>query len=211
MELSELTSKVLSPVFYEQHTLAIARQLLGKTLVTVPEDDPEAVTAGIIVETEGYIAPEDPACHAYMGRTPRNDVMWGEPGQAYVYFTYGNHWMINVVTGPEGVAAAALIRAVQPLLGLEIMRLRRGLHRLKGKPDDRNLTNGPGKLCQAMGLTGRLNRQSFQGPQLYLTSTPADYTLPLFETVETTRIGITRGVDLPWRFYVKGQPYVSRR
>ncbi|HEX2910093.1 MAG TPA: DNA-3-methyladenine glycosylase [Chloroflexia bacterium] len=213
--LEELLAKTLPQSFYTAHTLEISRQLLGKTLVCIPPDqegqaDPACASAGIIVETEGYVGPEDPACHAYVGRTRRNDVMWGEPGRAYVYFTYGNHWMINAVTGPDGYAAAVLIRALEPILGIEQMRERRGLHRLKGKPEDRNLTNGPGKLCQAMGIDGSYNGQSLGGPRLYLTDTPAQLALPPFEIVESTRIGISRGVDLPWRYYVRGNRYVSR-
>jgi DNA-3-methyladenine glycosylase len=210
--LAEIIAGTLPPAFYEQHTLEVARQMLGKTLLFAPED-PEsegAATAGIIVETEGYIGPEDPACHAFGGRTRRNDILWGPPGFTYVYFTYGNHWMVNAVAGPEGYAAAVLVRAVQPILGLETMRERRGLHLLKGKKEDRQLTNGPGKLCQALGITGVLNGQSLAGPRLYLAETPAAFRLPPFETVTTTRIGITRAVDFPWRFYVEGNKFVSR-
>lgn len=208
--LPEIVAGTLPQRFYEQHTLEVARQLLGKTLVVKPENGEGEATAGIIVETEGYIGPEDPACHAFGGKTRRNEILWGPPGVAYVYFTYGNHWMINIVAGPEGYAAAVLVRAVQPILGLERMRDRRNLHLLKGKNDDRQLTNGPGKLCQAMGVTGALNGQPFAGPRLYLAETPPDFQLPAFETVETTRIGITRGVDFPWRYYVRGNSFVSK-
>lgn len=208
--LPGILSGVIPSAFYEQSTLEIARQLLGKTLVVIPEGDEAGATAGIIVETEGYVGPEDPACHAYVGRTRRNDIMWGPPGLAYVYFTYGNHWMINAVTGPDGYAAAALIRAVQPVLGVEAMRDRRGLHLLKGKVEDRQLTNGPGKLCQAMGINGSYNGQPLTGPRLYIVETPLSLQLPPFEVVETTRIGISRGKDFPWRYYVKGNRYVSR-
>ena len=199
---------ILPPAFYDQDTLEIARHLLGKTLLVVPEDG--EATAGIIVETEGYVGPIDPACHAYNGRTPRNDILWGKPGVAYVYFTYGNHWMVNAATGPEGYAAAVLIRAVQPILGLEAMRARRNIHLLKGKADDRLLTNGPGKLCQAMGINGAYNGQPLDGPRLYITETPPPLRLENIEIVESTRIGITRGVDFPWRYYVKGNRFVSR-
>lgn len=208
--LPGILSGVIPSAFYEQSTLEIARQLLGKTLVVIPEGDESRATAGIIVETEGYVGPEDPACHAYVGRTRRNDIMWGPPGLAYVYFTYGNHWMINAVTGPDGYAAAALIRAVQPVLGVEAMRDQRGLHLLKGKVEDRQLTNGPGKLCQAMGINGSYNGQPLTGPRLYIVETPLSLQLPPFEVVETTRIGISRGKDFPWRYYVKGNRYVSR-
>lgn len=209
--LSEILSRTLPPAFYEQPTLDVARQMLGKTLVVRPGGVEESeTTAAIIVETEGYAGPDDPASHSFTGRTRRNDIMWGPPGVAYVYFTYGNHWMVNVVTMPEGYASAVLVRAVQPLLGLEAMRERRGLHLLKGNPGDLQLTNGPGKLCRAMGITGRLNGQSFMGPRLYLAETPPDWQLPAFETVETTRVGISRGLEFPWRFYVRGNRFVSR-
>jgi len=174
--LPEILSGTLPPAFYEQQTLEVARQMLGKTLLVVPEDAETAdeATAGIIVETEGYLGPDDPASHAFGGRTRRNDIMWGAPGFAYVYFTYGNHWMVNVVTGPEGLAAAVLVRAVQPILGLETMRERRGLHRLKGKKGDQQLTNGPGKLCQALGITGKpwLDRASTWPKHLLPTGFP---------------------------------------
>lgn len=208
--LAEIITGTLPASFYEQPTLEIARQMLGKTLLVVPQDSEGEATAGIIVETEAYLGPDDPASHAYGGRTRRNDIMWGPPGFSYVYFTYGNHWMVNAVTGPEGLASGVLIRAVQPVLGLETMRARRGLHLLKGKKEDRLLTNGPGKLCQALGITGALNAQSLAGPRLYLAETPLAFRLPTFEIVETTRIGITRAVEFPWRFYVKGNNFVSR-
>lgn len=211
IQLKDFLAQPVEMDFYKQGTLDIARQLLGKTLVVVPDSESEeGATAGIIVETEGYIAPEDPACHAFTGRTKRNETMWGTPGHAYVYFTYGNHWMINVVTEQVDIAAAALIRALQPVYGLETMHTRRGLTKLKGEADDKNLTNGPGKLCQAMAITGVYNAQPFSGPRLYLTETPDSLKLPPFEIVETTRIGITRGVDLPWRYYVKANKFVSK-
>lgn len=216
--------------YYAQPTLAVARQLLGKVLLAVnSEDSPletntpialENLVGGLIVETEGYVGQDDPACHAYRGRTARNGAMWDDPGHAYVYFTYGNHWMINVVTEQSGFPAAVLIRALEPLIGLDKMRARRTLHLLKAAPakhSDRNLTNGPGKLCQALDINRSLNNQSLNGPLLYICD-PAKLstvpqlakTLPPFATVETTRIGISKGVELPWRYYVKGNPYVSK-
>ncbi len=193
----------LPPEFYTKPTLEVARLLLGKVLVC-------RNVGGLIVETEAYVGQEDPACHAYLGRTTRNGVMWDLPGKAYVYFTYGNHWMLNVVTEAEGYPAAALIRGVQPIFGLEEMRSRRGLEFRKAKVKEQNLTNGPGKLCQAFGITGELNGISLQSDQLYIAEPTPDCSLPPFETIVTTRIGITRGVDFPWRFYVKSNPFVSR-
>jgi DNA-3-methyladenine glycosylase len=162
-----------------------------------------------VVEVEGYIGQEDPACHASVGRTRRNEAMWGLSGHAYVYFTYGNHWMLNVVTEPEDYPAAVLIRALQPVFGIEQMRERRHLHLRKSKQDERNLTNGPGKLCQALAITGELNGLSFQSDRLFLAEATPQLALPLFETVASTRIGITRGIDLPWRYYIKDNRFVS--
>lgn len=205
--LEYLQANKLPTEFYGQPTLDIARQLLGKALISLVDG---RLAAGLIVETEGYIATIDPACHAYTGLTRRNAVMWGVPGRAYVYFTYGNHWMINVVTEEEGLAAAVLIRALEPIAGLEDMRRRRGLHRLKGKAEDRQLTNGPGKLCQALAIDGTLNNSDLAGDSIFIAAVPPNLQLPPFEVVETTRIGITRGVDFPWRYYVKGNRFVSK-
>lgn len=198
----------LAETFYTLPTLDLARQLLGKMLVTVSTDN--VVTAGIIVETEGYIAENDPACHAFTGITKRNAVMWGRAGHAYIYFTYGNHWMINVVSEGEGVAAAVLIRALQPVAGLELMRNRRNLASLKGLNHDRNLTNGPGKLCKALGVDGSLNGTDLQSNHLFIAIAPSAFELEPFEVVETTRIGISRATEFPWRYYVKGNRFVSK-
>jgi DNA-3-methyladenine glycosylase len=203
-----LKSAKLSAEFYTSPTLDVAVQLLGKVLVAASNET--IYTAGLIVETEGYLAKIDPACHAYTGFTKRNAVMWGASGLAYVYFTYGNHWMINVVTEEEGEAAAVLIRALQPLAGIELMRTRRSLENLKMKPDDRHLANGPGKLCQALGVTGAQNGTNLQSDHLFICDAPLEWQLPPFEVVETTRIGITRGVASPWRYYVKGNRFVSK-
>ena len=187
--------------FYLQDTREAAKQLLGQLLVrTLPTGE---VLSGIIVETEAYLT-DDPACHAYRGQTPRNAAMFGPPAHAYVYFTYGMHMMLNLVCGPEGTAEAVLVRALEPVNGLETMRGNRG------GVADRQLTNGPGKLAQALALT-RLthNGLSIARPGGELTILP--HTVPPFETVETTRIGISRGVELPWRYYVRGNAFVSRR
>lgn len=146
--------------FYQQSTLAVARALLGQRLVHIQRiNGRERRIAGLITETEAYCGEEDLACHARAGRTPRTDVMYGPPGVAYVYFTYGNHWMLNIVTQPEGTPHAVLIRAVQPLEGLELIARRR-----KDRPAPL-WTNGPGKLAQAFGITGKHNRLSLTGPK----------------------------------------------
>lgn len=143
-----------------------------------------------IVETEAYHV-DDPACHAFRGRTRRNDPLYGAPGTAYVYFTYGNHWMLNVVACPEGVAAAVLFRAAEPLAGIETFRERR----VKAKRDE-DLLNGPGKLAQAFGLDGTWNGHlllEVGGLRLEQGDMPAS-------VLVGPRIGISQGLELPWRF-----------
>lgn len=188
--------------FYGQDTRAVAQALLGQV---VSRRLPSGETmAGVIVETEAYLA-DDPACHAYRGRTARNAAMFGPPGTAYVYFTYGLHMMLNLVCAPEGVAEAVLVRALEPTEGVELMRRNRG-----GLADARQLTNGPGKLAQALALT-RLahNETDLCDPDAELTVRPHDF--GPFETVHATRIGISRGADLPWRYYIRANPFVSRK
>jgi len=188
--------------FYLQDTLAVAQKLLGQSVWRrLPSGE---VLSGIIVETEGYLS-GDPACHAYRGPTPRNRTMFGPPGHAYVYFTYGLHMMLNVVCAPEGVAEAVLIRAIEPTEGVETMRANRG-----GVESALLLTNGPGKLAQALALT----RQHDNG--LDVTDPRSDLQIrphapPPFEIVSTPRIGISQGVESPWRYYIRGNPWVSRQ
>ncbi len=188
--------------FYLQDTLTVAQEMLGKLLVhRLPDSE---VLSGIIVETEGYLT-GDPACHAYRGQTPRNATMFGPPGHAYVYFTYGLHMMLNVVCAPEGIAEAVLIRAIQPVDGIETMRRNRG-----GIAETRQLTNGPGKLAQALNLT-RAKDDGLDMTGLHSSLAIFPHSFPPFEIVTTTRIGITQGADLPWRYYVQGNRFVSRR
>lgn len=194
--------EILPRLFYLQDTRVAARNLLGQVVVRrLPSGE---TLSGIIVETEAYLT-DDPACHAYRGQTPRNSAMFGPPGHAYVYFTYGMHMMFNLVCAPEGVAEAVLIRALEPVDGTETMRENRG-----GIPETRQLTNGPGKLAQALALT-RLSHNGVDvtDPKSEIQIVAHEY--PAFEMVTTTRIGITQGADLPWRYYVRGNPYVSRR
>jgi DNA-3-methyladenine glycosylase len=157
-------------------------------------------TAGVIVETEAYHECE-PACHAYIGRTARTTTLFGPPGVAYVYRSYGVHAMLNAVAERDGVGAAVLIRALEPLDGIELMRDRRGRERLE------ELCSGPGKLTQALGIELAHNGGDLRaGP---VTITPPARRWRELTVVSSTRIGITKAVELPWRFSVAGSPYVS--
>lgn len=197
--------KKLPREFYTRDdTLLIARQLLGQRLV-VP--DPEGLRiSGRIVETEAYMAPEDRASHAYGGRrTPRTDVMFARGGTAYVYFIYGMHFQFNVVTGRLDVPHAALVRAVEPLEGIEVMRARRPVK------DDRQLTNGPGKLCAALGIDRRHNRADLRGNLIWIEE--GDGIVADSEIMAGPRVGIDYAgefVTKPWRFWIRDNPYVSR-
>lgn len=183
--------------FFARPTLIVTRALLGHLLV---HETPEGVVAGRIVEAEAYLGPSDPASHAYR-KTPRSRVMWGPAGYAYIYFTYGNHFCINVVTEQEGVAGAVLIRALEPVAGLEIMKRRRGLEKVE------QLCSGPGKLTQALGISGRHNGRDLTRPPLYI----ARGGLRRDERIgRSVRIGITRAVDWPWRFFIEGSPFLSK-
>lgn len=192
------TLQALPRSFYARPTLEVARDLLGTTLLRQWRG---RLLAGRIVEVEAYIGEDDPACHAWHGRTPRTEVMYGPPGHAYVYFTYGMHYLLNVVTEPEGLPAAVLIRGVEPLSGIGEM-LRRRHFRPLGE-----LTNGPARICAAFGIDLRLNRADLTRPPLYI----AEPHEPATESIEwTPRIGIRRGRRRPWRGFLRNNPYVSR-
>jgi len=193
--------------FYQKHdTLSLAKQLLGCELV---HESPEGCTAGIIVETEAYLT-GDPACHAYRKKTVRNAAMFGPAGSVYVYLIYGMYHCVNIVSAEEGKGEAVLIRALEPTDGVELMQLRRA-ERKGNKPKAyslHELCNGPAKLVQAMGITlAGHNGSSLLGEELYITP-PKQVD---FEVVTTTRIGITQGADLPYRFYIKGNRFVSKK
>lgn len=190
--------KHLSTIFYTRPTPEIARALLGKVLV---HHTVEGVTAGRIVETEAYLFRGDPACHAARGRTQRNEAMFGSQGTAYVYLIYGMYHCFNVVTAKEGEGEAVLIRALEPLQGLPLMAARRGCN------NERLLTSGPGRLCQAMAINSRLNGVDLSTEPLYLT----DDNYQTKEIITATRIGISVGVELPLRFYLAGNRFVSRK
>lgn len=162
------------------------------------------MTAGIIVETEAYVAAIDPASHAYRGRTQRNRSMFGPPGRVYVYTIYGMHVCMNVVTEAEGTASAVLLRALEPVAGLDIMRARRGVG-----VKDRDLARGPGRLCQALGITLVDDGHDLLSSNLWIAN-PTD-AVEDRRVLATPRIGITRAADLPWRFVLAGSPFASGR
>lgn len=179
--------------FFARDALEVAPDLLNKVLVVGP-------CSGRILEVEAY-RQDDPASHSFRGRTPRNAVMFGPPGRLYVYFTYGMHWCANVVTGPEGDGSAVLVRAVEPQSGLDVMRARR-----PGRPD-RDLADGPAKLCAAFGISGADDgRDLVTDEGLWI----ADDDAPPVVAATSGRIGITKAVDRPWRFLVPSHPGVSR-
>ncbi|MDW8466657.1 MAG: DNA-3-methyladenine glycosylase [Chloroherpetonaceae bacterium] len=188
----------LPPTFYAAPTLEVAQALLGKYLVRRVG---KTFMVGKIVETEGYIAAIDAACHAYRGMTERNRVMFGAAGHAYVYFAYGNHFMLNVVTEPEGEAAAVLIQALEPIEGIDAMKTFRPVEKLT------DLLSGPGKLTQAMNITRSLNGMSFQSDELFVAEGEA---VEPHQIGISTRIGISQAQDLPWRYFIKGNPFVSK-
>jgi DNA-3-methyladenine glycosylase len=177
----------------------VAPRLIGKVIrATINGHE----TAGRIVETEAYTGPDDPSCHAAerIGRTRRNQAMYGPPGTAYVYRSYGIHWCLNAVTDREGFPAAVLIRALEPLHGIDIMRERRGVR-------DRDLARGPGRLTEALGITGDLDGHRLDHPPLTIHTAleidPADI-------VAGPRIGITRAAHWPLRFTLRGSRWTSR-
>ncbi len=189
--------QLLSADFFASHTLSVARDLLGMRLDV---RQGRTLLSARIVETEAYRA-DDPASHSARGQTPRASIMFGDPGVAYVYFIYGNYEMLNFVTESRGEAGAVLIRAVEPLCGLEAMRGRR-----PKAQSDLELANGPGKLCLALGILRSDNGQSLQGPRLSVLD---DGVRPAQIDV-SPRVGISVATDNPWRFAVSGHPCVSR-
>src|SRR5919199_6840617 len=180
----------MRPSFYDRPVVEVARDLVGCTIS-------HGGSTGGIVETQAYHDFE-PACHAYAGLTPRTRVLFGPPGRAYVYRSYGVHALLNAVCEPEGVGAAVLIRALEPLERLDLMRARRGLERVE------DLCSGPGKLTQALGIGLHHNGGDLaSGPVRILPGEPLDH-------VVSRRVGITKAVELPWRFCAVGSRSVSR-
>jgi DNA-3-methyladenine glycosylase len=188
---------VLPRAFYGRGVLEVAPELLGRTLVS---DSPAGTVTGRIVEVEAYCGWRDPASHAYRGETRRNSVMFGPPGHLYVYFTYGMHYCANVVCEPPGSPGAVLLRAVEPLSGLELMAERRGTTGVRA------LARGPARLAQAFGLDLAANGSDLVSGPVRITG-PARLAAPV---AVSPRIGISRAVEEPWRFYETG-PWASGR
>jgi DNA-3-methyladenine glycosylase len=183
---------LLHRAFFARSVHAVAPDLIGVTLLF-------RGTGGVIVETEAYHH-TDPAAHSFGGQTARNAVMFGPPGHAYIYRSYGIHWCLNFVCECEGSASAVLIRAIEPTQGVMAMRRRRGIH------DERLLCAGPGRLCEALGITGAYNGYALDQPpfRLQARAQPADIAVG-------PRIGITKATELPWRYGLKGSVFLSRR
>jgi DNA-3-methyladenine glycosylase len=202
---------VLPRTFYDRPTLTVARGLLGKVLV---HHTPEGVASGMIVETEAYIGEDDPACHAAPGPTRRNAPLYGRPGMAYVYLNYGIHYLVNAVTEAQGRPAAVLIRALEPLDGIELMLKRRGPPRTSSSvlrtsslssSLSSSLCRGPGNLTRALGITLSENLLDLTHGPL----TIEERGLSVGRVSRGPRIGIRVAVERPWRFWIRGHPAVS--
>ena len=190
--------ETLSRKFYERDTVKVAHDLLGKILI---HESKRGLALGKIVEVEAYLGENDPGSHAFRGITPRNKVMFGQPGLAYVYFVYGNHFLFNVVTEQKGKAGAVLIRALEPLQGIKLMRERRKCQNV------RMLTNGPGKLAQALDITREQNGSDLtKGPLKILNGRGEK-----FEIASSPRIGIKEGSEKLLRFYIADNEFVSKK
>jgi DNA-3-methyladenine glycosylase len=188
----------LSRAFFARDTEIVARELLGAVLEC---HTPDGIASGRIVETEAYVGEHDPACHAAVGRTARTAPLYGAPGMSYVYFIYGMYWCFNAVTRPLGAPSAVLVRALEPLEGVELMRRRRPKARR-----DVDLTNGPGKLCLALGIDGSYNQRSLARPPILIRQGSP---VPDERVVVTPRIGISAAEDWPLRWIVGDSRFVS--
>ena len=185
--------------FYDRDPALVSRELLGAVLECRTT---HGVASGRIVETEAYMGPHDPACHAVAGNTPRTRSLFEAPGTSYVYLIYGVYWCFNAVTREKGFGSAVLVRALEPLSGEELMEKRRP--RAKSRHE---LTNGPGKLCLALGIEGRHDGLMLDQPPLRIL---AGARVPDTEVRVSPRIGITRAADWPLRFFIAGNPFVSK-
>jgi DNA-3-methyladenine glycosylase len=189
----------LEKQFYQQPTLELAEKLLGKIFVRILPGNIEL--KGRIVETEAYLGQQDQASHAWRGRTQRNQIMFRAPGTLYVYFTYGCHYLINIVSEPENSAGAVLIRAMEPVEGIPFMQEQRGTSILT------NLMSGPGKLARALAIDCGSNGKDLFGDEFFLENAPP---LPAAMTGTSTRVGISKSRELPWRKFMLNNPHLSK-
>nr|Q3APM2.1 RecName: Full=Putative 3-methyladenine DNA glycosylase [Chlorobium chlorochromatii CaD3] len=184
--------------FYQCSTIELTEKLLGKCFVRILPNGTRL--AGRIVETEAYLGEGDEACHAWRSRTPRNEIMFREAGTLYVYFTYGAHYMLNIVSEPEERAGAVLIRAMEPLEGIEFMQQQRNTTKFP------NLMSGPGKLTQALAIERSCNGRTLFDGEFFVADAPA---IPSHQIGTSGRIGISRSTELPWRKFIMGNAHVS--
>jgi DNA-3-methyladenine glycosylase len=203
-------SKKLPRSFYLRPTLTVAKDLLGKYLIRKISNK---FLIGKIVEVEAYLGKTDPASHAYRGKTKRNEVMFGQGGHLYVYFTYGMHFCANIVTEEVGKGCAVLLRAIEPIEGIKVMKENRKNKRRNGLMEKwsdgklLNLTNGPAKLCEAFNIKREQNGTDLLQDKIYIAKGESH---PRFQIGSSTRIGITNATDKKWRFFIKGNSYVSK-
>lgn len=197
--------KKLPKKFYQRELHTIAKELLGKIFVKIHD---EKILAGKIVEVEAYDGRVDQASHSFNGKTKRNEVMFGGGGFLYVYFTYGMHFCANVVTGKLNEGTAILLRAIEPLEGVELMAMNRYGKTKISEKEKINLANGPGKICSAFAMARKENGTDLCSDSIFILNSKK---IKPDEIAEVTRIGIKKSVDLPWRYYIKNNPFVSKK
>lgn len=202
--IDTISSLKLPRNFYTRPVLTVAKELIGKIIV---KKEKYKTLTGRIVEVEAYDGKIDEAAHTFIGKTKRNEVMFNEGGYLYVYFTYGAHFCCNIVTGKKDHGTAVLIRAVEPIDGIDTMIKRRFGRKLKSENEIFNLTSGPGKVCKAFGIKREHSGLDLTEDMVYLLNAPK---LKRSKIGVSKRIGISKSVDLPWRFFEKGNPYLSR-
>ena len=201
---TKISQRKLKKSFYQRELLTVARDLLGKVMIKVNSDN---ILSGRIVEVEAYHGDFDQASHSYGGITKRNEIMFQEGGYLYVYFTYGAHHCCNVVTGRKGEGTAVLIRAVEPVSGIETMIKNRFDIKVKKENEIFNLTSGPGKVCEAFGINRSHSGIDITGEKIFILEAER---IKEKEIGISKRIGITKSTDLLWRFFIKNNPYLSR-
>jgi len=199
------SSNKLTYGFYNRNVNTVAKALLGKIFVRSINNK---ILSGIIVEVEAYDGKNDKASHSYNGITKRNKVMFGKAGHLYVYFTYGMHFCANVVTGKENYGAAVLIRAIEPLNGINLLAENRFNRSEITSKEKNNLSNGPAKFCKAFEIKSEHNGISLMENDFFIIDSPK---LPNSKIVISSRIGIKKSIDLPWRYYIKDNSFVSKK